>query len=220
MTSNSLNSTRGNEPTSTSKPLRPATNQPNSARPSSADARSGLSSVAAEALVESTGRSFVRQLASRLGAGPSESPLDLTPLDHPLLGIRHLSRPHLGRPHLGLPNLGFSRLGTSPLASRAARIVGRPIAIGLAAGRAPRLILAGTASMLGRAGRGAGASRWWKVAGLAGFVGVVATGVVIARAERRRRAYTPDEIRSRLHSRHAEAERAGIEPTSGPPATP
>jgi hypothetical protein len=47
--------------------------------------------------------------------------------------------------------------------------------------------------------------RWWKVAGLAGFVGIAATGVVLARAERQRRAYTPDEIRERLHSRLAEA---------------
>jgi hypothetical protein len=45
----------------------------------------------------------------------------------------------------------------------------------------------------------------WKIIGLASVVGVVATGVVIARAERRRRAYTPDEIRDRLHQRHAEA---------------
>ena len=47
--------------------------------------------------------------------------------------------------------------------------------------------------------------RWWKVAGLAGLAGVAATGVVLARAERRRRAYTPDEIRERLHARVAEA---------------
>jgi hypothetical protein len=47
--------------------------------------------------------------------------------------------------------------------------------------------------------------RWWKLLGLAGVVGVAATGVVIARSERRRRAYTPDEIRAQLHSRHAEA---------------
>ncbi len=47
--------------------------------------------------------------------------------------------------------------------------------------------------------------RWWKVAGLAAFVGVAATGVVIARAERRRRAYTPEEIRARLHERLASA---------------
>ncbi|BCJ41802.1 hypothetical protein GCM10010168_74900 [Actinoplanes ianthinogenes] len=47
--------------------------------------------------------------------------------------------------------------------------------------------------------------RWWKIAGLAGLAGVAATGVVIARAERKRRAYSPDEIRERLHSRVAEA---------------
>ncbi|MFI0445295.1 hypothetical protein [Actinomadura sp. 6N118] len=43
--------------------------------------------------------------------------------------------------------------------------------------------------------------RWWKVLGVAGLAGVAATGVVIARNERRRRAYTPDEIRQRLHDR-------------------
>ncbi|MEU5943777.1 hypothetical protein ABZ807_32540 [Micromonospora sp. NPDC047548] len=47
--------------------------------------------------------------------------------------------------------------------------------------------------------------RWWKVLGLAGLAGVAATGVVIARAERRRRAYTPEEIRDRLRERHAQA---------------
>jgi hypothetical protein len=50
--------------------------------------------------------------------------------------------------------------------------------------------------------------RLWKVLGIAGFVGVAATGVVIARAERRRRAYTPEEIRARLHARLDEAESA------------
>ncbi|MET7337281.1 hypothetical protein [Nonomuraea sp. NPDC005650] len=43
--------------------------------------------------------------------------------------------------------------------------------------------------------------RWWKMLGLAGIMGVAATGVVIARAERRRRAYTPEEIRVRLRER-------------------
>ncbi|MEV0594999.1 hypothetical protein [Nonomuraea cavernae] len=43
--------------------------------------------------------------------------------------------------------------------------------------------------------------RWWKILGLAGMAGVAATGVAIARAERRRRAYTPEEIRQRLRSR-------------------
>jgi hypothetical protein len=47
--------------------------------------------------------------------------------------------------------------------------------------------------------------RWWKVLGLAGFAGVAATGVVIVRAERRRRAYSPDEIRDRLRDRLEEA---------------
>ena len=40
--------------------------------------------------------------------------------------------------------------------------------------------------------------------GLAGLAGVAATGVVLVRAERRRRAYTPEEIRERLHARVAE----------------
>ena len=46
--------------------------------------------------------------------------------------------------------------------------------------------------------------RWWKIVGLAGLAGVAATGVAVARAERKRRAYTPDEIRARLHARVAE----------------
>jgi len=48
--------------------------------------------------------------------------------------------------------------------------------------------------------------RWWKLLGLAGLVGVAASGAVIARAERQRRAYTPEEIRTRLHARLAEDE--------------
>lgn len=46
--------------------------------------------------------------------------------------------------------------------------------------------------------------RWWKVAGLAGLAGVAATGAVLTRSERRRRAYTPAEIREKLHARVAE----------------
>lgn len=42
--------------------------------------------------------------------------------------------------------------------------------------------------------------------GLAGAIGVVATGAVAVRAERKRRAYTPDEVRQRLHARLAEAD--------------
>jgi hypothetical protein len=45
--------------------------------------------------------------------------------------------------------------------------------------------------------------RLWKLLGLAGLAGVAATGVVIARRERQRRAYTPEEIRARLHERVA-----------------
>jgi hypothetical protein len=50
--------------------------------------------------------------------------------------------------------------------------------------------------------------RWWKILGLAGVAGVAATGVVIARSERRRRAYTPEEIREQLHARAAETQAA------------
>ena len=48
--------------------------------------------------------------------------------------------------------------------------------------------------------------RWWKVLGLAGLVGVAATGAVVTRAQRRRQAYTPDEVRARLQARLAEAD--------------
>ena len=46
--------------------------------------------------------------------------------------------------------------------------------------------------------------RWYKVLGVAAFAGVAATGAVIIRDQRRRGAYTPDEIRERLHARLAE----------------
>ncbi|WP_169516867.1 hypothetical protein ACF3NS_05185 [Arsenicicoccus cauae] len=45
---------------------------------------------------------------------------------------------------------------------------------------------------------------WWKVLGAAGLAGVAATGVLVARGERQRRAMTPAEVRSRLHRRYAE----------------
>ncbi len=57
--------------------------------------------------------------------------------------------------------------------------------------------------------------RWWKVLGLAGLAGVAATGVVITRAERRRRAYTPDEVRARLQARAAEAKDASADGSGG-----
>jgi hypothetical protein len=47
--------------------------------------------------------------------------------------------------------------------------------------------------------------RWLKMLGLAAFAGVAATGVVIIRDQRRRSAYTPDEVRDRLHARLAES---------------
>ena len=45
--------------------------------------------------------------------------------------------------------------------------------------------------------------RPWKLLGLAGLAGVAATGAVLARGERRRRAHTPEEVRTRLRERHA-----------------
>lgn len=50
------------------------------------------------------------------------------------------------------------------------------------------------------------AATWLKLLGLAGMAGVVATGVVVARKERERRAYTPEQVRERLHQRYAEIE--------------
>jgi hypothetical protein len=55
--------------------------------------------------------------------------------------------------------------------------------------------------------------RWWKILGLAAFASVAASGIVIARDQRRRHAYTPEEIRARLHARLAEG-------STAPPAAP
>jgi hypothetical protein len=55
------------------------------------------------------------------------------------------------------------------------------------------------------------------VLGLAAFAGVAATGVVIARAERRRRSYTPQQIRERLHDRLAETPQTYQPPGSSGP---
>nr|WP_116246795.1 hypothetical protein [Nocardiopsis sp. FIRDI 009] len=54
---------------------------------------------------------------------------------------------------------------------------------------------------------------------MAAFVGVAATGVVIARAERRRRAYTPDQVRERLRERVARIESEGAPDLAPPPRT-
>ncbi|AFJ34108.1 hypothetical protein MOTT12_01174 [Mycobacterium intracellulare subsp. yongonense] len=54
----------------------------------------------------------------------------------------------------------------------------------------------------------------WKWLGLAGAAGVVAGGVLVARDQRKRRAYTADEVRNRLHQRLADYEGGGLQ--SGP----
>ena len=59
--------------------------------------------------------------------------------------------------------------------------------------------------------------RWPKVLGLAAFAGVAATGVVVIRDQRRRRAYTPDQIRERLHARLAEPPAPCQAPHDNPP---
>jgi hypothetical protein len=61
--------------------------------------------------------------------------------------------------------------------------------------------------------------RPWKLLGLAGLAGVAATGAVLARDERQRRALTPDDVRTRLHERHA-ALAAVPEPESRPQPSP
>ena len=50
----------------------------------------------------------------------------------------------------------------------------------------------------------------WKLVGLAGVAGVVAGGVLVARDQRKRNAYTPDDIRARLHQRLAEADETNL----------
>jgi hypothetical protein len=57
--------------------------------------------------------------------------------------------------------------------------------------------------------------RVWKWIGLAGVAGVVAGGVLVARDQRKRRAYTPDEIRARLHERLAESDAGSFQSRSG-----
>jgi len=45
----------------------------------------------------------------------------------------------------------------------------------------------------------------WKWIGLAGLAGVAAGGVVVTRRQRAQQQYTPEELRSKLHQRLAEA---------------
>ncbi|WP_234779684.1 hypothetical protein [Mycobacterium tuberculosis] len=55
----------------------------------------------------------------------------------------------------------------------------------------------------------------WKWVGLAGVAGVVAGGALVARDQRKRRAYTPDEVRARLHQRLDESDVDGYQSRSG-----
>ncbi|WP_156614019.1 MULTISPECIES: hypothetical protein [unclassified Mycobacterium] len=54
----------------------------------------------------------------------------------------------------------------------------------------------------------------WKWVGLASVAGVVAGGVLVARDQRRRNSYTPEDIRARLHQRVAEANAGGQDSTA------
>ncbi len=50
---------------------------------------------------------------------------------------------------------------------------------------------------------------------MAGVAGVVAGGALVVRDQRKRRAYTPDEIRSRLQQRLAESDVKSFQGKSG-----
>jgi hypothetical protein len=54
--------------------------------------------------------------------------------------------------------------------------------------------------------------RIWKIIGLAGLAGVAATGAVVARSERKRRSYSPDEVRATLRERAAKIPPSRPEP--------
>ena len=56
-----------------------------------------------------------------------------------------------------------------------------------------------------------------KLLGLAGLAGVAATGAVLVRGERQRRACTPEDVRERLHARLAAAD--GPDGTAQAPAS-
>ena len=55
----------------------------------------------------------------------------------------------------------------------------------------------------------------WKWLGLAGVAGVVAGGALVVRDQRKRRAYTSDEVRARLHQRLAEYDAQSFQSASG-----
>jgi hypothetical protein len=54
----------------------------------------------------------------------------------------------------------------------------------------------------------------WKWVGLAGVAGVVAGGALVVRDQRKRRAYTADEVRARLHQRLAEYDAPSVQAAS------
>jgi hypothetical protein len=66
--------------------------------------------------------------------------------------------------------------------------------------RAENPVSSGSPGLLRRA-------RWGKLLGVAGIVGVAATGVLVARDQRQRAAYAPEEVRARLHARLDQADR-------------
>lgn len=55
-----------------------------------------------------------------------------------------------------------------------------------------------------------------KLLGLAGLAGVAATGVVIARDQRRRAQLTPEEVRRRLHDRLDGTAQESADPSAAP----
>ena len=55
----------------------------------------------------------------------------------------------------------------------------------------------------------------WKWIGLAGVAGVVAGGALVVRDQRKRRSYTADEIRARLHQKLAEYDTNSFQAKSG-----
>lgn len=60
----------------------------------------------------------------------------------------------------------------------------------------------------------------WKVLGLAGVVGVAATGALVVKSERKRRSYQPDEVRAQLHQRFAAVSAAAEPAAAAAPASP
>jgi len=57
-------------------------------------------------------------------------------------------------------------------------------------------------------GRGVRFVKLWRVLGVAGLAGVAATGVIIARDQRRRGQLTPEQVRARLQERVEQAQQA------------